>query len=101
VAKKSTIEKNDRRKRLSDKYRNVRAEMKALIQSPQTSDEAREAAWAKLRSLPRNSSPNRYRNRCQFTGRSRGNYRKFGLCRMAFRELALRGQIPGVRKASW
>jgi small subunit ribosomal protein S14 len=101
VAKKSAIEKNERRRQLAAKYAALRAQLKAVIRDPSASDDAKGEAWTRLRALPRNSNPNRVRNRCQFTGRSRGNYRKFGLCRMAFRDLALRGQIPGVRKASW
>ena len=85
--------------KLSVSYRVVWNAFKKIVAD--FSEEEKDAAWAKLRSLPRDSNPNRIRNRCQFTGRPRGNYRKFGISRIALRELALRGQLPGVRKSSW
>lgn len=101
MAKTSKIAKNAQRKRLVAKYADLRKELKEVIRSPNASEEDKDAAWAKLRSLPRDSNPNRIRNRCQFTGRPRGNYRKFGISRVVFRDMALRGEIPGVKKASW
>ncbi len=101
MAKKSRIEKNNRRIRTAEKYAKVREELKELIRKPSTSFEEREAAQLKLRSLPRDANPIRIRNRCHLTGRSRAFYRKFGLCRLALRERALRGELPGVTKASW
>ena len=101
MAKTSKIAKNEQRKALVKKYAALRAELKQTIQSPNSSDEDRDAAWAKLRSLPRDSNPNRIRNRCQFTGRPRGNYRKFGISRIVLRDMAREGEIPGLKKASW
>jgi len=101
MAKKSRIEKNNRRKRTVAKYAKLRAELKETIRKPSTNQEEREVAQMKLRSLPRNANPVRVRNRCELTGRSRGYYRKFGLGRMALRERALKGELPGVTKASW
>lgn len=101
MAKTSKIAKNEQRIRLVAKYRELRAQLKETIRNPKASDDDKDAAWAKLRSLPRDSNPNRIRNRCQFTGRPRSNYRKFGVSRIVFREMALRGEIPGAKKASW
>ncbi|MBX9929499.1 MAG: 30S ribosomal protein S14 [Gemmatimonadaceae bacterium] len=101
MAKKSSIEKNDRRKMLAARYAAKRKSLKAIVQNPKSTEEQRQAAQAALAKLPRNSNPNRIRNRCNATGRSRGTLRMFGLGRMAFREAALNGLIPGVRKASW
>ena len=101
MAKKSSIEKNEKRKRLAAQYLTLRMELKEKIRKPSTPDEEREAAVKKLRSLPLNSNPNRVRNRCMLTGRARGYYAKFGLGRMKLRERALQGMLPGVKKASW
>ena len=101
MAKTSKIARNQRRMRLAEHYRAQRKELKEIIRSPSSTEEAREEAYARLRALPRDSNPNRIRKRCLVTGRPRGNYRKFGICRVTFREMALEGQIPGVRKASW
>ncbi len=101
MAKKSSIEKNERRKRLVKKYAPLRKELYAVIRSSSASEEEKDIAWGKLRALPRDSNPNRIRNRCQFTGRSRGNYRKFGISRIMLREMARNGEIPGLKKASW
>jgi small subunit ribosomal protein S14 len=101
MAKKSAIEKNKRRERMAKKFRAKRDKLKAVISDKQLSMEERFEARVKLAQLPRNSAQNRVRLRCELTGRSRGNYRKFKLCRMALRELALTGQIPGMVKASW
>jgi small subunit ribosomal protein S14 len=101
MAKKSSVEKNNRRKREAKKYLPKRKALKATIQSPKSTDAERKAAQIALQRLPRNSSPTRIRNRCEMTGRSRGFIRAFGVSRIALRELALEGKIPGVRKASW
>ena len=101
MAKVATFEKNAKRKRLINQYSKKRAALKATIKNKQTSDEDRFAAVIELSKLPRNSAQVRYRNRCQITGRPRGNYRLFGLSRITLRELASNGMIPGVRKASW
>jgi small subunit ribosomal protein S14 len=101
MAKTSTIERERRRAKLVAKYAAKRAELKAIISNPGTSDEARMEAVAKLQSLPRDSSPVRMRNRCSITGRPHGFYRKFGLGRNKLREATMNGEIPGLRKASW
>jgi small subunit ribosomal protein S14 len=101
MAKKSSINRNLKRKNLIEKYAPLRAELKAIMANPETSDEAFYAAQTKLAKLPRNSSPIRYRNRCSLTGRPRAYIRKFGISRITFRELALQGKLPGVTKASW
>ena len=101
MAKKSTLARNEVRRKLSTKLLEKRRSLKAIIADNKKSPEDREAARAKLAALPRDANPVRVRNRCLLTGRSRGNYRKFGLCRNQFRDLALKGEIPGVRKASW
>ncbi len=82
-------------------YAERRAELKKIINSPNSSVEQVDEAVMKLQKLPRNASPIRVRNRCAMTGRARAVYRKFGIARSAFRELALQGQIPGVVKSSW
>lgn len=101
MAKKSSIEKNERRKQLSQRFAAKRKALKAVIQNPNASDEEKVAAQFALQKLPRNSSPVRIRNRCQMTGRSRGYEGAFGLSRIALREMANNGLLPGVRKASW
>lgn len=101
MAKKSAIEKNNRRMRLAKKYEGKRQRLKAIANDESYSMEERFAARLKLAELPRNSSPTRVRLRCGLTGRSRGNYRKFKLSRIALRELALSGQVPGMVKSSW
>jgi small subunit ribosomal protein S14 len=78
-----------------------KSRLKEIIRSPQSSDDERSAALAKLQSLPRNASPSRLRNRCSITGRPKGYYRKFGLGRNKLREATMNGDIPGLRKASW
>ncbi len=101
MAKKGKIEKNQRRYELVQRYAARRRELVEVIKDPAaTLTEKREAQRA-LRKLPRDSSATRLRNRCQLTGRPRGYLRKFGLSRIAFRENALEGIIPGVRKSSW
>ena len=101
MAKTSSILKNERRKKLVAKYATRRGELKAIIKNPATSADDRSAAQLKLAKLPRDSNPIRVTLRCQVTGRSRGNLRKFALSRIQFREKALRGELTGVVKASW
>ena len=95
------IEREKKRARTAAKYAAKRAVLKALIQDPKTSDEDKWAAQIKLQQQPRNASPSRGRNRCEITGRPRGVYRKFGLSRIKLREAAMRGDVPGLVKASW
>lgn len=101
MARKASVEKNNRRRQISNKYWKFRKELRDKAVSVHASDEEKEAARKKLQSLPRDTSPNRVITRCEITGRPRGNYRKFGLSRMQFRKLALDGKLPGVTKASW
>jgi small subunit ribosomal protein S14 len=101
MAKKSAIEKNKRRMKLSKQFAARRARLKAIANDKELPMEDRFTARLKLAELPRNSAPNRIRNRCELTGRPRGNYRKFKLSRIALRELASTGQIPGMVKSSW
>ncbi len=101
MAKTSMVEREKRREKIVKKYAAKRAKLKELVRSPRTSPEERAAAQAQLQSLPRDASPSRQRKRCQITGRSRGVYRKFGLSRAKIREVAMRGEIPGLTKASW
>ena len=101
MAKTSMVEREKRRAKIVKKYAGKRAQLKELIRSPKTSPEERLAAQAKLQKLPRDASPSRGRNRFAITGRSRGVYRKFGLSRVKIREVANRGEIPGLTKASW
>lgn len=101
MAKTNMIERERRRARIVKKYAAKRAQLKELIRNPKTSPEERAAAQAKLQKLPRDANPIRLRNRCQITGRPRGVYRKFGLARTKIREVAMRGEIPGLTKASW
>ena len=101
MAKKSAIEKNKRRERMVKQYAAKRAKLKAVADNKELAMEERFAARLKLAELPRNSAPSRVRLRCELTGRPRGNYRKFKLSRIALRELASTGQIPGLVKSSW
>lgn len=101
MAKKSSIERNEKRRRLVAKYAAKRAELKKMLLDPELPDEAFFAAQKKMAKLPRNSSPIRVRNRCSMTGRPRAYLRKFGLSRLTFRECASEGKIPGVTKSSW
>ncbi len=101
MAKTSKIAKNEQRKALVAKYAEKRAKLKAIIRDPKVPFADKQLAMSALAKLPRNSNPGRVRNRCVLTGRPRGYYRKFGLSRIALRELALRGELPGVTKASW
>jgi small subunit ribosomal protein S14 len=101
MAKKSKIVKNNQRRAVVARYAARRAELKEIIRSPATSPEQRLAAQQALARQPRDASPVRLRNRDAIDGRPRGHLRKFGLSRVRVRELAHRGQLPGVRKASW
>ncbi|HBT42084.1 MAG TPA: 30S ribosomal protein S14 [Rhodospirillaceae bacterium] len=101
MAKKSAIEKNNKRARMAKSYAAKRARLKAITKDETASPEDRFNAHLKLAALPRNSSPTRYRLRCELSGRSRGNYRKFKISRIAMRDLASDGMIPGMVKSSW
>jgi small subunit ribosomal protein S14 len=101
MAKTNMIEREKRRAKVAKKYAAKRAALKETIREPKTSVEDRQAAQAKLQALPRDANPIRKRNRCAITGRSRGVYRKFGLARTKLREAMMRGEIPGLSKASW
>ena len=101
MAKKSVIERNKKRQRLAEKYAAKRAALKVITKDDSASPEDRFNAWLELAKLPRNSSKTRVRLRCDISGRGRGNYRKFRLSRIALRELASQGQIPGMVKSSW
>jgi small subunit ribosomal protein S14 len=101
MAKKSSIEKNNRRRRLTKQYAGRRARLKQITVDFSLPVEERFAAQLKLAELPRNSSPTRIRNRCELTGRPRGYYRKLRMSRIALRELSSQGHIPGMTKSSW
>ena len=101
MAKLSKIVNNQLKKKLIDRYMAKRKDLKKKIKDSKLSDEERTQAMFALQRLPRNSCPTRYRNRCGLTGRPRAYYRNFQLSRIQFRELALRGIIPGLKKASW
>jgi len=101
MAKKSSVNKNERRTKLAKQLSARRARLKALARDKNAEQEDRFAAQLKLAEMPRNSSPTRIRNRCSMTGRPRAYYRKFKLSRIALRELASTGQIPGMVKSSW
>lgn len=101
MAKVSAVEKNKKRRRLVAKYADKRAELKQTIMDRELPPEERFMAQLKLAELPRNSAKNRIRNRCRLTGRPRGFYRKFGLSRIALRDMAQFGSAPGVTKSSW
>jgi small subunit ribosomal protein S14 len=101
MAKTSSLQRNLKRQLLVKKYAPKRAELKAILASPKTTDEEFYKAQRELTELPRNSSPVRVRNRCSVTGRARAYIRRYGVSRMTFRELALNGKIPGVMKSSW
>ena len=101
MAKKSKIAKNEKRKEVVARYAERRNELKAIIRNPETSDEDRLEAQFELNRQPRDASPARVRNRDSHDGRPRGYLRKFGLSRVRMREMAHRGELPGVRKSSW
>ena len=101
MAKSSMVNRDIKRKKLVAKYANKRQELKKILASTTASYEEKMDASAKLQKLPRDSSASRVRNRCELTGRSRGVYKKFGLGRNKLREATMRGDVPGLRKASW
>lgn len=101
MAKVCMINREKRRTKLVKKYATRRAELKVLISNPDIGYEERQQAMFALQKLPRDSSPARKRNRCAISGRPRGFYRRFGLGRNKLREAAMRGDVPGLRKASW
>ena len=101
MAKTSMVNRDIKRKKLVAKHAGKRAELKKIISSATSSYEEKMDAAIKLQKMPRDSSPSRVRNRCELTGRSRGVYSKFGLGRNKLREATMRGDVPGLRKASW
>jgi len=101
MAKLSLINRDQKRRALVKKYAKKRETLEAILGNAKASDEVRYAARLKLQQLPRNAHPTRLRNRCALTGRPRGYFRKFGLARNKLREFAMRGEIPGIVKASW
>ena len=101
MAKLAVKLREQNRRKTVEKFKARRQTSLELLQSPRVSDEDKEAARARLQKLPRDASPVRLRNRCSLTGRPRGVFRKFGLGRTKLRELAMRGEVPGVIKASW
>jgi small subunit ribosomal protein S14 len=101
MAKTSIIEREKRREKLVKQHAAKRARLKETIRSPKSTDAERDEANRRLQALPRDTSASRLRNRCAITGRPRGTYRKFGLGRTKLREATMRGDIPGLRKASW
>jgi len=101
MPKTSAIQRDLKRRRLAEKFKAKRAELKAILANPKTGDAEFFAAQKKLSKLPRNSSPVRIRNRCSLSGRPRGYVGRYGVSRITFRELALAGKIPGVTKSSW
>ncbi len=101
MAKLSLINRELKREATVLKYAKKRAELTAIFNDQSRSDEERYAARLAFQQLPRNSSPSRLRNRCDITGRPRGTFRKFGLARLKLRDIAMRGEVPGLTKASW
>jgi len=101
MAKSSMLAREKKRKSAVDKYADKRASLKATIKNPSVSFEERMEAQQKLQKLPRDASPSRMQRRCRVTGRPHAVYRKFGLCRNKLREAAMRGDVPGLHKASW
>jgi small subunit ribosomal protein S14 len=101
MAKLSLINRQQKREKLVAKFAKRRAALQSVIDNPKASDDDKYAARLALQALPRNANPTRLRNRCAITGRPRGVFRKFGLGRNKLREYAMRGEVPGVVKASW
>jgi small subunit ribosomal protein S14 len=101
MAKVSMVQRDVRRDKLVERYADKRDALKKVIKDPEADFDAKQDAMHRLNKLPRDSSPVRRRNRCRLTGRPRGFYRKFGLARNKLREAAMRGDVPGLRKASW
>ena len=101
MAKLSSVNKNERRKKLVKQYAAKYEKLKAIANDESLDDGERLIARLKMAEIPRNANPTRVRNRCATTGRPRGYYRKFGLCRIELRDLANKGMVPGVTKSSW
>jgi len=101
MAKTSKIAKNNKRKELVERYADRRAELIKIVKDPEATYADKREAYAKIAKMPRDASATRYRNRCNVSGRPRAYFRKFGLSRIALRDMAHRGELPGVRKASW
>jgi small subunit ribosomal protein S14 len=101
MAKLALINREAKRTKLVAKYAPKRAALVAIINNARLPEEERMAARLKVQQLPRNANPTRHRNRCMLTGRPRGVFKKFGLCRIKLREVAMRGEVPGMTKASW
>ena len=101
MATTAKIARNEHRRRVSSLHKEKRERVLAIIKDPKRSQEEKLAAYSTLRRIPRDASPTRVRNRCNLSGRPRGYYRKFGLSRIALRDLALEGKLPGVTKSSW
>ena len=101
MAKTSKIVKNKKRKRTIEVYSEKRQDLLKIVKDPNTSYEEKREAQKKIASMPRDASATRHRNRCEVTGRPRGTLRKFGMSRNTFRDLALKGELPGIKKASW
>ena len=101
MAKQSQVLRDRRRKQLIEKYAEKRAKLRKVLKDANASIDEKLEAQEKFAKLPRNSCPTRLKRRCEVTGRARGYYRKFGISRIALRELALRGMLPGMRKSSW
>ena len=101
MAKLSLINRDQKRRALVKKFAKKRETLEAILANPKASEEVRYAARLKIQQLPRNANPTRLRSRCALTGRPRGFFRKFGLGRSKLREFAMRGEIPGIVKASW
>ena len=101
MAKLAVINRQAKREAMVKKYAEKRKQLRSMLQDPKATDDAKDQARAKLQALPRDASPVRLRNRCAITGRPRGTFRKFGLARNKIREIAMRGEIPGMIKASW
>ena len=101
MAKTSKIVKNNKREVAVNQYYDRRQELLKIIKDPETSYDQKRDAQRKIAKMPRDASETRHRNRCQVTGRPRGTLRKFGMSRNTFRDLALKGELPGIKKASW
>ena len=101
MAKLAVINRQAKREATVKKFAEKRKNLLSIIQDPKATDDARDEARAKIQAMPRDASPVRLRNRCAMTGRPRGTFRKFGLARNKIREIAMRGEIPGMIKASW
>jgi len=101
MAKTSKIVKNNKREEAVNQYFDRRKELLKIIKDPETSYDQKRDAQRKIAKMPRDASATRHRNRCQVTGRPRGTLRKFGMSRNTFRDLALKGELPGIKKASW